>query len=84
MTRRGVVSHRVSRVAEAMEWEGEGTALVVCHSGRCGVEAKDERQSLAAGDTAIAEAEVLRLTPWEGGCGVSGGGASFEGSPTQG
>jgi len=67
MTRRGVVAHRVRRVAGAMECGAEGTALVVCHSGSCGVEAKDERQNLDAGDTAIAEGKALRLTSSEGG-----------------
>lgn len=66
MTRRSVLSHRVRRVVEAMDCEAEGTVLVVCHSGSCGIDAKDERQSLAAGDTAIAEGEVLRLAPAEG------------------
>jgi environmental stress-induced protein Ves len=63
MTRRGVVSHRVTRVAVPIDCQGSGSLLVFCHTGSCSIEAKDERRNLDAGDTAIAEGEMLRLTP---------------------
>jgi uncharacterized protein len=61
MTRRGSLSHRVTRIVAPIDCEG--TALAFCHRGSCRVEATVEAHDLAVGDTAIAEGEMLRLTP---------------------